>query len=140
MDFVRYSGDFNGDGYIDLVVSKVFDYKLNRRNFYLYLHNKNPEQPYDDTGVYLGCGLCLVEDNRGRNRKIGTTTLEFPGDIDGNGLPDIAVMNHWNQLEVGTVQGNSSFIEIDEVYVDSVKLNQSMSTVFVFKLKCIFIK
>nr|WP_308736825.1 SpvB/TcaC N-terminal domain-containing protein [Shewanella baltica] len=129
VDFVRYSGDFNGDGYIDLVVSKVFDYKLNRRNFYLYLHNKNPEQPYDDTGVYLGCGLCLVEDNRGRNRKIGTTTLEFPGDIDGNGLPDIAVMNHWNQLEVGTVQGNSSFIEIDEVYVDSVKLNQSMSTV-----------
>uniref|UniRef100_UPI0040487091 SpvB/TcaC N-terminal domain-containing protein n=1 Tax=Rheinheimera sp. TaxID=1869214 RepID=UPI0040487091 len=84
-DHIRHIGDFNGDGWPDLV---IYRFNSGTPKLDLYLHSKNKSAPYSVSSV---SNLYQFNTVLSGNELIETTTVEFIGDIDGNGLPDMAV-------------------------------------------------
>uniref|UniRef100_A0A486XPV6 Rhs family protein n=1 Tax=Rheinheimera sp. BAL341 TaxID=1708203 RepID=A0A486XPV6_9GAMM len=84
-DHIRHIGDFNGDGWPDLV---IYRFNSGTPKLDLYLHSKNKSAPYSVSSV---SNLHQFHTVLSGNELIETTTVEFIGDIDGNGLPDMAV-------------------------------------------------
>lgn len=78
------SGDYNGDGWVDLIIRRGDRYSDNY--LYLYLHTGNPASPYANDGELLKT-FSFITDGEGGG--YFSSSVQFVGDIDGNGLPDL---------------------------------------------------
>ncbi|MCA0891996.1 RHS repeat-associated core domain-containing protein [Microbulbifer agarilyticus] len=92
--------DYNGDGWPDIT---LFRYNNRNPEIYLYFHTKNTANPFRQSDAQLlyaystvGFG-CDVPDGFG---ECDTRSEISPmGDMDGNGLPDFAILTKYSSLE-----------------------------------------
>ncbi|WP_444897336.1 polymorphic toxin-type HINT domain-containing protein [Microbulbifer sp. SSSA005] len=115
--------DYNGDGWPDIT---VFRYNNRNPEIYLYFHTQNTATPYRQADAKLlytyqtvGYG-CTNPDGFG---ECDTRSSISPmGDMDGNGLPDFAILTKysvgdrlWPSMLLLTKQAYSGAIEFESV-------------------------
>ncbi|TXK77939.1 hypothetical protein FU839_17740, partial [Rheinheimera tangshanensis] len=89
-DHVRHIADFNGDGWQDLI---IYRYNNGYPILELYRHSGNNTMPYSSANKML---LYTYETELRNSRRIETSSVQFLGDIDGNGLPDLVEAQTYN--------------------------------------------
>ncbi|WP_444932850.1 RHS repeat-associated core domain-containing protein [Microbulbifer sp. JTAC008] len=85
-EFVSNISDFNADGWPDLLIERG---NHEQASVYLYLHTGNSTAPFIDNGKKI-----FTYEYNGDYRK---SSMQVMGDMDGNGLPDFMVFNHFLQ-------------------------------------------
>ena len=103
--YVKNIADYNGDGWPDLMVYDSNEYNSNHNNrphIRYYEHSGDPASPYQTEGVIIFEYL---------TRKIGQGTpfkvddIQFMGDMDGNGLPDMVITDsYFERFELNNPQ------------------------------------
>lgn len=109
-DQVVHAADYNGDGWVDLFVRKSASQR--QENYlYLYLHTGNPNIPYGSSGQ-------LVADFDYRNDcRCFLRDVQFMGDMDGNGLPDLIFYQTDDEYEVDIDVGAPNFGQPRMAYI-----------------------
>ncbi|MFS1523915.1 RHS repeat-associated core domain-containing protein [Microbulbifer sp. 2304DJ12-6] len=101
-DQVVHAADYNGDGWVDLFVRKAASRR--QENYLdLYLHTGNPNNPYSSSGQRVA-EFDYRDDCRCFRRDV-----QFMGDMDGNGLPDLIFNQVADKYEVGIDVGAPNF-------------------------------
>ncbi|MDR7123156.1 YD repeat-containing protein, partial [Rheinheimera soli] len=90
-DRVEGFADFNGDGWPDLVMYRVNGAKPDYR---VYLHSRNLSAPYSGGGTVIY--TAVLEYSGGI--PYATTSIQLTGDMNGDGLADVVVMNNKNKF------------------------------------------
>ncbi|WP_346837950.1 RHS repeat-associated core domain-containing protein [Microbulbifer sp. SAOS-129_SWC] len=83
-EFVSYISDFNRDGRPDIVIERG---NCCSGDIYLYLHTGDDSAPFVDNGKKI----YSYDSSDGVHR---TTSVQFVGDMDGNGVPDFVEFNN----------------------------------------------
>ncbi len=123
-DIVKFANDFNGDGWVDIVISAPFG-NGQQTTLTIYFHSQNMSQPYNTNNAYnLGSELLLDKIISG-GRKKGRSQIALVGDIDGNGLADFALLENWSVREVNTHANGILSTNIAELIVKNLFLNMS---------------
>ena len=78
-DYPLAFADFNGDGWVDLAIKQ-------NSQLWIYFHTQSLTAPYSNTQRQKL--LDYVTDGSGY---YDTTSVQIPGDLDGNGTPDVVV-------------------------------------------------
>ncbi|WP_444925245.1 RHS repeat-associated core domain-containing protein [Microbulbifer sp. CnH-101-F] len=119
LDHILDARDYNGDGWVDLQIRRGDS--LSNNELYLYLHTGNAQSPYKDNGQYVT--TFLYDKNKWSHRN----SVEFVGDITGNGLPDILVYN--TTMHLGGVGDVGSPQLIPSKYLFTTRTSNGVSFV-----------
>ncbi|MGL6162242.1 RHS repeat-associated core domain-containing protein [Microbulbifer sp.] len=96
-DRIVNADDYNGDGWPDIFVLKDSG-SQGEDYLYLHLHTGNPSAPYNNTRTLVATY------GWDQNARLLTKSIQFMGDMDGNGLPDLMISDTVINLEqVGDV-------------------------------------
>jgi RHS repeat-associated protein len=85
-DDLLNAGDYNGDGWPDLMIRKGEYPAYSNAKLYLYIHSQNPSAPYSENNRQLVHSYAY-------SHSPGTPSdgVSFIGDADGNGLSDVLI-------------------------------------------------
>ena len=122
-DAIVNGSDFNGDGFVDIVLSRMKGDSYSQREHYLYLHTANVNHPYINNGILLGANNFSVQKRERNEVHLGTSRIEYAGDIDGNGLPDYVRLTSWHSIHFSGHSSGSGNIAISRQDVESIYLN-----------------
>ena len=121
-------GDLDGDGVIDLATIKFSD-DSNEANvgsiLILFMNNDGSVRSTNEIvmdGTANGLNGCIA--NNSDNRDFGSIEqLAFVGDLDGDGLPTIALGANSNDHDVDGAGGNGIVVDTGAVYMLELKTN-----------------
>ncbi|MET1257219.1 SpvB/TcaC N-terminal domain-containing protein [Aliikangiella maris] len=81
-DFIIHAADFNGDGWADLLISRYENLQL---HIYYYPNQRSKTNPY------LESTKQKIYNYSKPHGAPSDVNIQFAGDIDGNGLPDLVI-------------------------------------------------
>ena len=92
-DHVKHVADYNGDGWPDLM---VHEHNNNSPSIRYYQHSGNMATPYSSNGTVI---FNYAMRQNGQSQAFKVNDIQFMGDMDGNGLPDMVItdsyIEHW---------------------------------------------
>ncbi|MEH8019124.1 chitobiase/beta-hexosaminidase C-terminal domain-containing protein, partial [Rheinheimera muenzenbergensis] len=90
-DRIEGFADFNGDGWPDLLMYRV---NGSAPDYRVYLHSKNTLAPYAGSGIVVHTPAL----DGSPAERFATTSVQLTGDMNGDGLADLVVMNSKNRF------------------------------------------
>ncbi|WP_176372526.1 SpvB/TcaC N-terminal domain-containing protein [Pseudoalteromonas sp. A601] len=130
-DIIKFANDLNGDGWTDIVVSAPFG-NGQQTKLIIYFHTQNRSQPYTINDAYDLGTEAFIKKNITAGEKQGKSQISLVGDIDGNGLPDFAILNNWTTRDVNTHASGILSTAIAELTIHSLLLNMSSASTAIF--------
>ncbi|WP_444900367.1 RHS repeat-associated core domain-containing protein [Microbulbifer sp. VAAC004] len=119
LDHILDARDYNGDGWVDLQIRR--GESLTNNELYLYIHTGNVQAPYKDSGQYVTS--FLYDKTKWTHRN----SVEFVGDITGNGLPDILLYS--TTVQVGDVGEVTSPQPVPSLFLFATRSGNGVSFV-----------
>jgi hypothetical protein len=89
-NYIKQAADYNGDGWVDLM---VYEYNNSHPRIRYYEHSGNVNSPYSSGTIIYNYNTLLVE-----NVRFAVSSIDFHGDLDGNGLPDMVISDTYHNL------------------------------------------
>ena len=126
-DAIVNGSDFNGDGYVDIVISRMKNNSFSNREHYLYLHTTDVGNPYINNGILLGESNFNIQMRERNETHMGTSRIEYAGDIDGNGLPDYVRLSSWHSINFSGHSSGDGNIAISRQDITAVYLNHGVN-------------
>ncbi|MEE4244546.1 MAG: RHS repeat-associated core domain-containing protein [Kangiellaceae bacterium] len=88
-DAIVHTGDYNGDGWTDLIVNRLID---SQHRIYFYPNTRNIAMPYRQADAQEIYRYSQIFD------KPSGVSIQYVGDMDGNGIPDFIISHSDDNL------------------------------------------